>query len=246
MRKLINIWKALWQSHWLKRAIHTLSLLRKCSGHHLSPEGRGRWQQSCKDTCHIHQWCSADVTHLRCRITASFPAALYFEGCLSFLNNQTQQITFNRSHYLGASGVPQELFWDLSSLMSSSLPWKKQLSALLAHLQTKLGGYAEALEGRAASWDLGGTGWQNPGEIQQGQVQSLTPCRKEPCAATPAPALQLVRTQRSKVQLKASYYWTNTSVRDLSPHWINSILTWTQTEKKGTAGIRVDFYRPAY
>lgn len=53
MRKLINIWKIPWDSHWMQRAIHILSVLRKRPALHVIPKGREQgWH---RDSGHAHQ-----------------------------------------------------------------------------------------------------------------------------------------------------------------------------------------------
>lgn len=99
------IWEVPCNSHWMQRAMHTSSLLRKCSAHRLFPEGRegqllpklegwhGNASQihECSLLCAIQTYPSETQDH-----SHSFPTALWF--CLSFLANRAQQVVINRSH----------------------------------------------------------------------------------------------------------------------------------------------------
>lgn len=93
MRKLINIWKISWSSHWMQRAIHILSQVKKWFPKEGSKECWHGWRAGTGTVPRLPELPALGVqqAELRCRSQFAF-SQLHFVFCLSVvLNNQAQR-----------------------------------------------------------------------------------------------------------------------------------------------------------
>lgn len=165
MRKLINIWKIPWDSHWMQRAIHILSVLRKRPALHVIPKGREQgWH---RDSGHAHQ--SSQLWEVQLRSQFAFSQLhLVFFVCLLFRTTKAREEGWTGPAVLVQVEHPE-------GSAGNCPPWncgeEREDTLLTLTDNPTPGGGVEVLQGRAAPQGDS----EEPGEAPQGHVQSVVP-----------------------------------------------------------------------
>lgn len=249
----VNIWKVPCNYHWMQRAIHTFSPLRKRSAHYLFPEGR-EWQMVAnlwgwhRNTSHIH-YCS-----LLWGVSQTYPFKMQDQSRVSQLH-----FTFGFGYHFQLIKLSKQWWTGHTYKSQGAVLGPVLFTVFITDLEeatvpfiedTKLGGCIEVRESRAATQgDLEKQADRNLVKLNKDKYKVLHLTKKSSMQQYQLLS-HLVRLQRPMVpracQFGASHCFINkysysgyiSSFPDQQyPHEHRS-------DKNVIAAIRMDFNRP--